>query len=517
MTFETTSLKKDIQVLYGMFNNINTGDAYMSQISERLESGRYYIEFQGEHAVFRNKINPTIGFSINVDKKSLEGIEAVRFAGGGYATGITSAIVDDDTLLLTSKSVYQIKLNIDEFLPRIENIEIEIENIETEIENIETDVESNKSNITSLQALVSIHSEDIDGHSTKISDLETTVEYHSNGISQLNAWLFGLQHEVATVKNTVDLHKTDIRDILLEMSSYSWRIANITGTVSIHATKIGNLQLESDTHNTKIGILQDRTASHTTQIEALQTNVDSLKTVTISHTTKISALETNFGSLSPKLNLIKYDGRRSGYTFPFIPTVHTDGAMEIGRYLDFHYDNSDSNDYTARMSVHQSGRLELTKPLAITCGESDTVGAGLWIQNNSSTTWSLDVHKDDVGNLHFKRMAWNGFELKAYIKPSGEYFQNSDRRLKDNIKEVSDEDAQCILKMNPVTYNFKDTGKRSIGLIAQEVEEVMKNTSLPSVAEEYCGQYGMDYTSLIPLLIKQIQILNKRIDALEGR
>ncbi len=70
--------------------------------------------------------------------------------------------------------------------------------------------------------------------------------------------------------------------------------------------------------------------------------------------------------------------------------------------------------------------------------------------------------------------------------------------------------------MNPVTYNFKDASSSSIGLIAQEVKDVLNNTSLPSLTYESSeGMLGMNYTGLIPLLIKQIQVLSKRIDEIE--
>ena len=89
--------------------------------------------------------------------------------------------------------------------------------------------------------------------------------------------------------------------------------------------------------------------------------------------------------------------------------------------------------------------------------------------------------------------------------------------MKDDIVEISEKDSECILKMNPVTFHFKDTpGSRNIGLIAQEVEEAMTDTDLPPIANMYGEHYSMNYTSLIPLLIKQIQVLNKRIEILES-
>ena len=70
--------------------------------------------------------------------------------------------------------------------------------------------------------------------------------------------------------------------------------------------------------------------------------------------------------------------------------------------------------------------------------------------------------------------------------------------------------------MNPVTYNWNDRAKElngsktdnlEYGLIAQELEEV-----LPELVHPLYSTYkSIDYIKLIPLLIKSIQELNKKI------
>ncbi len=80
--------------------------------------------------------------------------------------------------------------------------------------------------------------------------------------------------------------------------------------------------------------------------------------------------------------------------------------------------------------------------------------------------------------------------------------QTSDRRLKNNIKPIR-YGLEEVLKMQPVSYNWKQDGKSKIGLIAQDVQalvpEVIEGKETP---KEYLG---MNYAELVPVLIKAIQ------------
>ena len=85
---------------------------------------------------------------------------------------------------------------------------------------------------------------------------------------------------------------------------------------------------------------------------------------------------------------------------------------------------------------------------------------------------------------------------------------NSDRKLKTNI-ETLDGGLNKVLSMRGVRYLRKDTNETQIGVIAQEVEEV-----IPEVV------YGDDvksvsYGNIVAVLIEAIKEQNKRIDELE--
>ena len=125
---------------------------------------------------------------------------------------------------------------------------------------------------------------------------------------------------------------------------------------------------------------------------------------------------------------------------------------------------------------------------------------------------------------------------------SGALNNTSDRNLKENIQPLAN-GIETIMKLNPTTYNFRGDGEYKglalsrglhYGLIAQEVEEV-----LPSLVKDNTHTYletaegtgpnnpdeksevkvleykTMNYTELIPVLIKAVQEQQEEIEKLK--
>ncbi len=99
----------------------------------------------------------------------------------------------------------------------------------------------------------------------------------------------------------------------------------------------------------------------------------------------------------------------------------------------------------------------------------------------------------------------------------------SDARLKTDIRTISGA-TNTLLKLKPVTYRFTSQVKsqlnriagadgRDTGFLAQEVAQVLPN----SVMTDGNGNMFINYSSIIPLLVKTVQEQNVRIDALEKR
>ena len=93
--------------------------------------------------------------------------------------------------------------------------------------------------------------------------------------------------------------------------------------------------------------------------------------------------------------------------------------------------------------------------------------------------------------------------------------KKSDKRLKENITETSVEALDKINQLVMVAFDFIDSKKHEeIGLIAQDVEAVIPQ-AISQNPENPDGYLHIDYTALVPYLIKAIQELNQKIEKLE--
>lgn len=88
----------------------------------------------------------------------------------------------------------------------------------------------------------------------------------------------------------------------------------------------------------------------------------------------------------------------------------------------------------------------------------------------------------------------------------------SDRRLKNDIETIENA-LDIINKLRGVTFNMKMTGKPSLGLIAQEVHEV-----LPSLVFEGPDEMlSVAYANIVGVLINAVKELSARVDKLENK
>lgn len=90
----------------------------------------------------------------------------------------------------------------------------------------------------------------------------------------------------------------------------------------------------------------------------------------------------------------------------------------------------------------------------------------------------------------------------------------SDIRLKENIEPTSVKALDKIKDLNLVAFDYiKDKSHEEIGLIAQEVSDIV-----PNAVSEYEGEDShltINYAKFIPYLIKSIQELNQKIEKME--
>ena len=145
--------------------------------------------------------------------------------------------------------------------------------------------------------------------------------------------------------------------------------------------------------------------------------------------------------------------------------------------------------------------LNLTSDLSASTGD--------WIGYDDSDE---EIAFDFAHNCHF----YKGIYSDSYIT-AGASGSSSDRRLKDDLSEVSADRAWDVLKrLKPMewTWNEKNaylSGKPGAGLVAQDVSEV-----LPFAIIESGGYLSLNYSVMHAYEIAGLQDHEDRIEALES-
>jgi len=104
-----------------------------------------------------------------------------------------------------------------------------------------------------------------------------------------------------------------------------------------------------------------------------------------------------------------------------------------------------------------------------------------------------------------------GAEVTGDFTATGNVTAYSDERLKENIKPIENA-VDKVKQLRGVTYDWKETGKASVGVIAQEVEVV-----LPELVVENEEYKSVDYGKLTSVLIEAIKDQQKQIDELKAK
>jgi len=91
---------------------------------------------------------------------------------------------------------------------------------------------------------------------------------------------------------------------------------------------------------------------------------------------------------------------------------------------------------------------------------------------------------------------------------SATYFYSSDAALKEDIQTIENP-LEKVQALRGVSYKWKDTGKKDIGLVADEVQEVLPELVVENEHKQ------MDYGHMIGLLVEAIKEQQKEIEELK--
>lgn len=233
-------------------------------------------------------------------------------------------------------------------------------------------------------------------------------------------------------------------------------------------------------------------------------------------------------------------------------------------FVDFKAKNSSS--YTTRI-IDYGNQLIIASDSDLTIANRGNSAwrslrcSRVYLENDNNFVWSSDnsIYISTGGNVNFTNQNNNGYislfagryhidgdsvlvwqtngqmllssstgvsvvttNNSAYLPILASAFtKNSSRRYKENIVDMTEERANKILDLETKVFDYNEESKMNAknvsGLIAEEVENIIPEAVVYRKIDGIKVPDSIDYTSFIPYLIKEVQILNKKLKKLEGR
>lgn len=129
---------------------------------------------------------------------------------------------------------------------------------------------------------------------------------------------------------------------------------------------------------------------------------------------------------------------------------------------------------------------------------------------NISTSGTLYVHS--LSNSTTDASACYNSTTKEITYNVADTCIASLRDLKSDVRDL-DVDANKVMGLEPVRFDWKSNGNESIGLIAEDVERIMPELATYGVNGDL---FGVDYSKLSVILLDMVQKQQREIDLLKN-
>ena len=124
--------------------------------------------------------------------------------------------------------------------------------------------------------------------------------------------------------------------------------------------------------------------------------------------------------------------------------------------------------------------------------------------NNGDRFLQFTINNSSVGSINYTGSGVN-------------YVTTSDQRLKENIRSTKF-GLDALKSVRVYDYNFKADANKTLstGVLAQELHSVYPQAVTEGGADAKTNPWQVDYSKLVPMLVKSVQELSDQVEALKG-
>ena len=386
------------------------------------------------------------------------------------------------------------------------------------------DTSSQASSTNSGATVIQSVSVDGFGHVTSIGTTSvslTDTTYSSGTGLDLTSTTFS-HADTSTESSSSNTGRTYIQSVGLDSFGHVTSLTTATETVTDTTYSAGSgVDLTGTTFS------HSDTSSQASSTNTGRTYIQSIGVDTYGHITSIgtgteTVTDTTYSASGNGLDL-------TGTAFSHADTSSLASTSNTGRT------------YIQNVTVDEFGHLTGVTTATETAGEGTTYTAGSGLDLSGSNVFSVEPDlRDGITNIGLDNDNYIFFQNDSYIHfyvnakqnmllaEDGDLFVDgditafstlttSDQRLKDDITQIESA-TEKIKQIKGVEFTWKKNGKKSGGVIAQDVEKI-----LPSAVKEVDTLNGdgkhktVDYNAIIGLLVETNKELLERIEKLENK
>ena len=298
----------------------------------------------------------------------------------------------------------------------------------------------------------------LDGQSnTYITESSADVmQHHVGGVLILQ-----LQNTLATIKGTLNLYHSD----------------SVPGNLDFRRNTNGDSQILGDI-----------------KWQTTHTNGTDDRAVIIRGTTQAGGADTRGGKL------ILYTRKSASNDFNST-TKSKDGHWVFPAHI--------TAGTSSRFQVLGTGYIQLGNCTISASGDNNHIHVNCPTALIPNSTTLANNTRLGTSSYRWKDFHSGPGNFLGSVTASADVIAYSDARLKENVKTL---DGNKVLKMRGVSFDRKDTGVSSSGVIAQEMQKVA-----PELVSDDDGTLGVAYGNLTGYLIEAIKEQQKQIDELKSQ